>query len=377
MLGGTSVDAWQASDEEYRRSLMGQELDCVSRQLSSGAGVTWKSTCSSQSSGTSEIVQAKGTDKYDRTATVDATGNSYQNELMDFPGRYSQAERQIETSWGDTYGDVLLDDTSKVVDLGTITIDVGTEISSYRYAEPEFMRLKGYMWGVFAAATLRTSDHENIKTVGDIFSGENFFNMFRADVKFSGGDLDYESEGTGKTDDLRNYMFEVRGSTGYDIPVLSSSRITPYAGFGFRYLKDDSGGNTTTTGASHYDRESFYYYVPLGVETRTKISKSWLFEMTFEYDFFLFGTQKSHLEDVLSTYNTLVNDQDEGYGARGSFKIIKQNRNFDLYFEPFVRYWNIEDSDTAIWTQSGVPIGTGLEPANNTAEYGFKMGLRY
>jgi hypothetical protein len=159
-------------------------------------------------------------------------------------------------------------------------------------------------------------------------------------------------------------MFEVRGSTGYDIPVLSSSRITPYAGFGFRYLKDDSGGNTTTTGASHYDRESFYYYVPLGVETRTKISKSWLFEMTFEYDFFLFGTQKSHLEDVLSTYNTLVNDQDEGYGARGSFK-------------PFVRYWNIEDSDTAIWTQSGVPIGTGLEPANNTAEYGFKMGLRY
>ena len=387
MLVGIPVDAWQASKEAQRRALMDREMDCISRQLSKGGDVTWKSTCSSQHSGTFEIAQADGTGNYDDTKAVHDAGYSDWDDPVDLSsGRYSQAERQVDSGWDDKYddaedigsfGNFPSDDSSGWIDSALTTVDIGTEISNYRYSEPEFMRLKGYMWGIFGAVAFRTSDNKHIKKMGDIFSGENSINVFRLDAKFSGGDLDYESDGTGKSDDLRNYMFEVRGSVGYDIPVRRASRITPYAGFGYRYLKDDSGGTSTTTGALAYDRESFYYYLPLGIETQTKFSNSWLFEMTFEYDFFLFGTQKSHFEDVLSGYNTLYNDQDGGYGARSSFKLIKRNKDFNLYIEPFIRYWNIEDSDIDIWTYYDVPIGAGIEPANNTTEYGVKMGLRF
>lgn len=386
MLGGTSVGARQVPDDVQRQALIDKEMDCINRQLGSGGDVAWANTCSLQHSDTFEIARADEAGDYDVTVTVGDAGYTYWNESTDLPDRYSQSESRSDSNWGDTYSDVghsgNYDDAfsgtfSDVVDLGLVTIDVGTEASSYRYNEPEFMRLKGYMWGIFGAITFRTSDNKHIKKVSDIFSGENSINMFRLDAKFSGGDLDYESDGTGKTDDLRNYMFEIRGSAGYDIPVRTSSRITPYVGLGYRYLKDDSSGNTTTTGASHYDRESFYYYLPLGVEMQTKLNNGWLFEMTLEYDLFLFGTQKSHLGDVLAGYNTLVNDQDDGYGARGSVKLIKRSDNFNLYIEPFVRYWNIEDSDIDNLTYFGATIGAGLEPANNTTEYGVKMGLRF
>ena len=59
------------------------------------------------------------------------------------------------------------------------------------------------MWGIYGAVTFRTSENKHIKKVGDIFSDDNRINMFRLDGKFSGGDLDYESDGTGKHDDER------------------------------------------------------------------------------------------------------------------------------------------------------------------------------
>ena len=99
--------------------------------------------------------------------------------------------------------------------------------------------------------------------------------------------------------------------------------------------------------------------------------------MTVEYDLFLFGQQKSHLGDVWPGTNTLSNDQDGGYGARSSFKLIKRYKSFSTYIEPFVRYWNIDDSDVETFTVPGLGTGAGLEPANNTTEYGVKLGMRF
>lgn len=390
MLGGTSADALQATNEAQRQALMNQEMDCINRKFSSGGGVTWESTCFMQNSGTFEIAKSDEAGHYDDTAVIDLADYSVWDDPVDPPELYAQSEGQGDSNRGRQYDEArhisrydnipfydFDDDSFGWLDSSLSTIDIGVDLSSYRYAEPEFMRTKGYMWGIFGVFTFRTSENKHIKSAGDILSDENSINMFRVDAKFSGGDLDYESEGTGKSDDDRHYMFETRGTVGYDIPIRRSSRVTPYVGFGYRYLKDDSGGTTTTTGAAGYDRESFYYYIPLGLETQTKLSKSWLFEMTFEYDFFLWGTQKSHFEDVLSGYNTLYNDQDGGYGARGSFKIINQHDSYSLFFEPFVRYWNIEDSDIDTLTYFGTPVSLGIEPANTTTEYGVKMGMRF
>ncbi|MBN1870425.1 MAG: hypothetical protein JW847_07630 [Candidatus Omnitrophica bacterium] len=357
---------------------MDQEMDCISRQISSGGGISWGSTCTSRYSGADELARiAKADHYYDATVVSDT---------WEGPRAYSRAETQVDSSLDNEYdyakdiGDLRdkpSDDSSDWIKSKLTTVDIGAEVSNYRYAEPDLMRTKGSMYGIYGVVTFRTSDNKHIQKIGDIFSDDNSINVFRLDAKFSGGDLDYRSEGSGESYDDRHYMFETRGTVGYDIPVRSSSRLTPYAGFGFRYLKDDSGGKLTTTGAASYDRESFYYYLPLGLDTRTRIGNSWLFEMTFEYDYFLFGTQRSHFEDAHPAYNTLINDQDSGYGARGSFKLIKQNNGYHLFIEPFVRYWNIDDSDMDILTIYGTPDSLWIEPANNTTEYGVKMGLRF
>jgi len=257
------------------------------------------------------------------------------------------------------------------------TFDFGTEASFIRYAEPGIMREKGYMWGAFGSYTYRTSDNAHIKKFSDMLSDGSKVNMFRLDGNFSWGEVDYESEETGKIDDITDYLFEVRGSMGYDIPI-DRVRITPYVGLGYRYLHDDTGGLTSTTGHLGYERESKYFYLPAGVETHIELSKMWVFETVFEYDFLLDGTQISHLGDAEPGIDPIKNDQNDGYGLRGSFKIIRKNKNVDFFVEPFVRYWNIENSELQNITYYGDPIGwVGLEPKNNSTEYGIKIGLRY
>jgi hypothetical protein len=42
-------------------------------------------------------------------------------------------------------------------------------------------------------------------------------------------------------------------------------------------------------------------------------------------------------------------------------------------FGPFVRYWNIKQSDTQAITFNGVTVANGYEPANHTTEIGLGM----
>ena len=61
---------------------------------------------------------------------------------------------------------------------------------------------------------------------------------------------------------------------------------------------------------------------------------------------------------------------------RGAFKIIKPGDRFNFWIEPFFRYWHIQDSEvtTAV---GNVYALTGLEPDNNTTEYGVKLGVAF
>ncbi|VAX34977.1 hypothetical protein MNBD_UNCLBAC01-718, partial [hydrothermal vent metagenome] len=85
----------------------------------------------------------------------------------------------------------------------------------------------------------------------------------------------------------------------------------------------------------------------------------------------------SYLGDAVAGLNTVSNKQNKGYGLRGSFKIVKKSNNMDFYFEPFIRYWNIEDSEISTLTYNGVAVGFGLEPNNNSTEYGIKLGATF
>ncbi|MDP2654331.1 MAG: autotransporter domain-containing protein [Candidatus Omnitrophota bacterium] len=268
------------------------------------------------------------------------------------------------------------------------SFEIGTEAFRYRYVEPGLMKVKGYMYGINTAFTYRVTENKNITSLKKVFGDGNKINMYRLEGRFSSGWLDYESEGSGTHDDENHYALEMRGIAGYDIPMGESNRITPFLGLGWRYLKDDSGGARTTTNHWTYDRESKYFYIPGGVELNSRFGSGWSLTLTAEYDIFLSGRQYSHLEDgpAGSNYDTLKNKQDEGYGARGSLRLMKSGEQLDFFIEPFVRYWNIEDSDVAALTRNGetVPVPGnpdyvqgGLEPKNNTEEYGIKVGIRY
>ena len=236
--------------------------------------------------------------------------------------------------------------------------ELGAEEYYYLYKEPGVMQNKGSLYGLVGSYTYRESDV-----------------MLRAEARGSVGQVDYKNSGT--MDSIFDFSFEARGLAGYDIALSNVYTITPYSGFGYRYLNDDSSGELTSTGAAGYERESNYYYSPIGLENTFLLKEGWIVVLTTEYDHFWRGKQISHLSDVNLGYGDVTNTQKKGYGLRGSVKVRKEGENFDLVIEPFVRYWKIAKSNDSNVTYSGVIIGYGYEPKNNTTEMGLKVSLEF
>jgi hypothetical protein len=109
------------------------------------------------------------------------------------------------------------------------------------------MRNKGFMWGVS----------------GDYIYSPNDL-MFKMDGRFTFGNVDYWSNGTGTAEGLRDYNLETRFTFGYALKTASrKASFTPFLGIGYRYLFD----GLSSAGPDGYDRESNYIYSPLGMET--------------------------------------------------------------------------------------------------------------
>jgi len=233
------------------------------------------------------------------------------------------------------------------------TWELGTEISHITYDEPNVMEEKGIMYGVFGSYAYR----------------DNW--MLKADGKFSYGQVDYKNSGT--MDNIDDYMLEFRGLGGYGFSILQASTLTPYIGLGYRYLNDDLAG-TTSTGAAGYEREQSYFYSPIGIETITKLENGWSIGTMLEYDIFWSGKNKSHFSDASPAYNDLEFDQDEGYGIRGSVKFQKEGDKVDYLIEPFIRYWNIKESDRDLLTATNTYY---VEPKNNSTEFGIKFAVKF
>jgi len=237
---------------------------------------------------------------------------------------------------------------------------LGSEYSFIRYEEPGVMEEEGMMYGINGFYSCRSKNNV----------------VFKLEAKTSWGKVDYASVNTGTMDDLDDYMFEVRTLGGLALYPSERMTVMPYIGFGYRYLYDDLRG-TSTTGAKGYEREANYFYFPLGAEADVKLRNDWSVGATFEFDFFARGIQRSYLSQAISGLNDLSNDQKQGYGLRGSLRLKKKMDKIDFLLEPFVRYWDIEKSEEALLTYTGVIIGYGYEPANNSLEYGLKCAVGF
>lgn len=239
------------------------------------------------------------------------------------------------------------------------TWEVGPEIYLFKYEEPGVMEEKGMFYGVAAAYTYRywapASPEEPVPD--DKW-------MSRGEVRFACGQVDYDGETMGGTPmslhNIDDYTLEFRLLLGPDFPK-ETSMDTLYAGIGYRYLNDDSSFDSRG-----YERESNYLYIPVGIKTISDLKNGWSFGATAEFDLFLWGEQNSHLSDV--GFVDIENEQDSGYGLRGSVRFQKHGEKTDFIIEPFIRYWDIDKSD--------VVLGY-YEPENETLEYGIQFIWRF
>jgi len=191
--------------------------------------------------------------------------------------------------------------------------------------------------------------------------------MSRLEARFAYGQVDYDGATQGGSplsiggiDDL---VFEGRLLLGTDWLVGGEMLNTLYAGIGYRYLRDDlsvhSGG---------YLRESNYIYVPLGYQLDGSLESGWSWAAGLEYDFFIWGKQRSHLSDVSLFLPIVDNEQDSGFGYRAHLRLQNKESDGVLIIEPFVRFWDIDKSE--------MNMGF-LEPANETTEVGISVIWMY
>ena len=256
------------------------------------------------------------------------------------------------------------------VDRRKHTFDLGAQVAYYRYEEPGVMKMHGPMEGYHLNYAYRPAD-------------PNFFNNFLTNVYMlqarfaSSRDLEYSGSGIikGKHDEV----YEFRGLIGKDYFVGKDSIITPYFGFGYRYLIDHGNGQVSDQFYYGYDRKSHYYYIPLGVDTIIKMPHDWAVSPNVEYDIFISGRQKSFLSDggQFTGYSNpdIVNHQDTGYGIRASIKFIKFAHLADFYVEPYVYYWDIDQSKLAAASVDGTFSNSWNEPKNNSLELGSRFGV--
>jgi len=231
----------------------------------------------------------------------------------------------------------------------------GISLSAYRYEEPGFMSLDGGKFGL---------DINSIKVLQ-----HNRF--IRGDLRYAFGTVDYSSYDTGNASGELDLYIEARGLFGKEW-AINNTALALYTGLGYRYLFND-GRNISSTGAAGYRRESNYLYAPIGIINRTPIINHAILVSNLEYDHLLIGRQVSKLSDVEQGYSDLVNQQNKGYGLKLSIMYEKGKRMIG----PYAHYWNIDDSEITSVFQNGIPSGTGMEPKNNTVEFGLKASQQF
>ena len=240
-------------------------------------------------------------------------------------------------------------------------LKIGFDTRYIDYEEDNFMEEDGWMYGIFGSYT---------------YHGNNQL-MFETSLNYVFGEIDYDGQtqsGTPVTADTDDWIFEWRGLIGKDYRFKDSSVITAFMGVGYRYWNDD----IDVSGA--YEREIQYWYLPIGVKVVSTLVGNWTWGMSVEYDLFLGGEAKSHYSDIHPAYNDPENDQDfgDGYGVALSLQFSRKlSDNYGVSIDPYIRYWDIDESDTSMLTAYGIPIGYIIEPENETTIYGMRLNITF
>jgi hypothetical protein len=154
--------------------------------------------------------------------------------------------------------------------------EVAPEVSYYRYAEPGTMKIGGLLYGVAASYTCYRPR-----------------GLFRVDGEFAFGLVDYEGsllDGTPYTmEDSYDFLLNLRLLWGQSWPMDGWDNLF-YAGLGYRGLNDCS-----IQDPAGYDRQSNYFYVPVGLKSYHKLTGHWRIGVGGEFEHAVSGIRRSGL----------------------------------------------------------------------------------
>ena len=231
-----------------------------------------------------------------------------------------------------------------------ISIDkkIGIYLSDISYEEPAFMSENGSMIGMLGSYGI----------YGDY--------MLKFEANYAEGFIDYVGSGSFEAYD---HIIELRELGGINYVLENGTNLIPFIGLGYRYLNDDSTNTISTTGASGYEREQSYIYIPIGFEYKQPAKKNgWQINSNLEYDLFLQGTNHTNLGSIPGYYDITLN-QFKGYGYRISLQFINKNKEKTYITEPFYKHWHIDTSDNTI-DPNGISF---VEPENTSDEIGISF----
>ncbi len=352
----------QASADTARDLIIQRQMDCMSKQMNARGETVWESICAVDNFDSQAPDHLSGSSREDAKKSWDTAEERHREMgLRKDEKKIDFSEEYARENAGDIHAP-------------KHQVKLGGELSYFRYKEPNVMNDEGVMQSIYGFYAYRPRKEDLFYT--------DVVNLVKADGRYGWGQVDYEAENGATIDNIDDWSAELRGILGKEY-ITDPYQIAIYSGFGYRYLNDDTSGKTSTvrnTTYYGYQRESNYYYIPIGFELSGEADPQWSFTVSGEYDWLVYGLQKSHLSDgnrFLSTKNDdAENPQHNGFGLRGSIKLTKESAKTNLILEPFFRYWSIEDSDVVSAFVDGA-TGNFVEPKNNTIEAGLNLGVQF
>ena len=187
-----------------------------------------------------------------------------------------------------------------------------------------------------------------------------WFLRVRARYTQGEGQLEIPNRGTAGGIDQR--IWEGSIEWGRDMGFEGALSIAPFIGIGYRRWNDDAGGAVTSGGGFGFDREVDYLYIPIGVTTFWALGDAWTVALRTEFRYLLDGREKGQLSDIPGVSFDLNNDFDTGRGLVGELLVRKRFSNdLAVAFGPFIRYWDIEESEVDANVALVVPENETIE----------------
>ncbi|WP_119343778.1 hypothetical protein [Facilibium subflavum] len=215
-------------------------------------------------------------------------------------------------------------------------------IGYYKYAEPGYMKITGLSVGL-------QFDYQYIQKNNLVLQIQSQLGFVNG--KYDGSLLNSQPYSNSNDD---SYIFSVAPSVGYRFSFSNNAmQLIPYAGLGYRFLNND----TSDTSAG-YQRLSNYFYLPVGFQFEQQL-KRWQWQLNAEFDYLIYGNQYSGIDGGVN------NPQHHGWGANASLLFGHQVDSVGWYVGPYIKYWRIQQSDTASGNTS-----SWVEPENYTVDAG-------